>query len=215
MAIEVILADDHNLLRQALSVLLEREPDIHLAGDAADGQAALRLAQEIRPDIAVMDISMPGLNGIETTRRLIAKIPGIKVIALSAHSDRKFIYHMFQAGASGYLLKDCVCQELVFAIRSVARNQTYISPQIANGVLEEYLSKAQINKNTVFLALTGREREVLQLLAEGKSTKQTALLLNVSSKTIETHRRQIMEKLRIHNIAELTKYAIREGLTSL
>jgi len=173
------------------------------------------LAQKMNPDVVITDIAMPGLNGIGTTRKIIAKMPGVKVIALSAYSDRKFVFHMFKAGASGYLLKDCVFDELTCAIRAVVRNEIYISPRIANIVVKDFIHQSFKNDSLVFYALTDREREVLQLLAEGKATKQVAFLLKISPKTIETHRLNIMEKLNIHSVPELTKYAIREGLTFL
>jgi two-component system response regulator NreC len=215
MGIEIILADDHNIMREALRVLLEKESDMEVIGEAADGQSTLRLAQEKRPDVVIMDISMPGLNGIEATRKITAKVSGVKVIALSAYSDRRFIFHMFKAGASGYLLKDCIFEELAAAIRAVAKNQVYVSPKIADVVVKDFIRRSLKDDLTVFSMLTDREREVLQLLSEGKTTKQIASLLKVSVKTVETHRQHIMDKLNIRSIAELTKYAIREGLTSL
>jgi len=215
MGIKVILAEDQSLIREAVSLLLENEADMDFLGNAADGQAALRLVRETSPDVVVMDITMPKLNGIETTRKITAGKTGAKVIALSVHSDKKFVYHMFKAGASGYILKDCIFEELLFAIRSVAKNQMYISPKIADVVMQEYTQRSLKNGVNAFTLLTGREREVLQLLSEGTTTKHIACLLKVSAKTIETHRQQIMEKLDMHSIAELTKYAIREGLTSL
>ena len=215
MSIKIVLADDHNIVREALRVLLDNESDMEVVGETADGQATLGSVQKMRPDVVIMDIAMPGLNGIETTRKIIAKVPGVKVIALSALSDRRFIFHMFKAGASGYLLKDCIFEELARAIRCVAKNQIYVSPEIADDVVRDFIHQSFKKDFSVFSTLTDREREILQLLAEGKTTKQIAFLLKVSIKTIETHRLQIMEKLNIHSIAELTKYAIREGLTSL
>jgi DNA-binding NarL/FixJ family response regulator len=215
MSIKIILADDHNILRQALSALLEQEQEMEVVGETADGQATLELVRNTRPDVVIMDIAMPGLNGIEATRKIITECPDTKVIALSVHSDRKFVFHMFKAGASGYLLKDCIFEELVSAIHTVTKNQIYISPEISDIVVKDYIHQSLKNSSTIFSVLTDREREVLQLLAEGKATKQIAALLKVSTKTIETHRKQIMDKLNIHSIAELTKYAIREGLTFL
>ncbi|MDD5130520.1 MAG: response regulator transcription factor [Candidatus Omnitrophica bacterium] len=215
MSIKIILADDHNIVREAIGVLLDSESDMKVVGESADGRTTLELAQKMNPDVVVTDIAMPGLNGIGTTRKIIAKMPGVKVIALSAYSDRKFVFHMFKAGASGYLLKDCVFDELTCAIRAVVRNEIYISPRIANIVVKDFIHQSFKNDSLVFYALTDREREVLQLLAEGKATKQVAFLLKISPKTIETHRLNIMEKLNIHSVPELTKYAIREGLTFL
>ncbi len=215
MSIAIILADDHNIMREALRVLLEKESDMEVVGEAADGQSTLRLAQEKRPDVVIMDISMPGLNGIEATRKITANVSGVKVIALSAYSDRRFIFHMFKAGASGYLLKDCLFEELAAAIRAVARKQIYVSPKIADVVVKDFIRRSLKDDLTVFSILTDREREVLQLLSEGQTTKRIASLLKVSVKTIETHRQHIMDKLDIRSIAGLTKYALREGLTSL
>jgi len=215
MSIKIVLADDHNIVREALRVLLDKESDMKVVGETADGRAALRITHETNPDVVIMDIAMPGLNGIETTRKIIAEVPGVRVIALSAHSDRRFVFHMFKAGASGYLLKDCVFKELAYAIRTVARDQIYVSPEIAHILIKDYIHQSFKKNFTVFSVLTSREREVLQLLAEGETTKQIAFLLKVSAKTIETHRLQIIKKLKIRSIAELTKYAIREGLTSL
>ncbi len=165
--------------------------------------------------MVIIDISMPDLNGIEATRQIVAESPGVKVIALSMHSDRKFVREMLSAGASGYMLKDSAFEELDKAISTVNDNQTYLSPGIADTVVKDYLGKIVTDNSAASIALTNREREVLQLFAEGKTTKQIASLLCVSIKTIETHRKQIMDKLGLNSIAELTKYAIREGLTSL
>ena len=213
--IRVLIVDDHTLVRDGIRALLALVADIEVVGEAADGQTTLGLVQKMRPDVVIMDIAMPGLNGMETTRKITTEVPGVKVIALSAHSHRKFVFQMFKAGASGYLLKDCIFEELACAIRTVAKNQIYVSPNIANIVVEDFIRHSLKKDFSAFSALTDREREVLQLLSEGKTTKQIALLLKVSVKTIETYRQHIMEKLDIHSIAELTKYAIREGLTFL
>lgn len=209
------MADDHNLVREAIHALLEQKSEMEVVGETADGQTTLELARKTRPDVIIMDIAMPGLNGIETTRKIISDFPDTKVIALSVHSEKKFVFQMFKAGASGYLLKDCIFEELLSAIQAVIKNQIYISPKISGSVVRDYLGQSVKNDFNAFSVLTNREREVLQLFAEGKSTKQIASLLKVSIKTIETHRKQIMDKLNIRSIAELTKYAIREGLTSL
>ncbi|MDD5194560.1 MAG: response regulator transcription factor [Candidatus Omnitrophica bacterium] len=215
MSIKVFLADDHNMMREAIHLLLEKETDIKVVGEAADGQATLEAVRRIKPDVVIMDISMPALNGIETTRKIATKFHGVKVIALSVHSERRFVFHMFKAGAVGYVLKDCAFKELICAIRTVIEKNIYISPEIATIVVKDYIRRSLKDDLSAFSVLTDREREVLQLITEGNATKQIALLLKVSIKTIETHRLQIMEKLKIHSIAELTKYAIREGLTSL
>jgi DNA-binding NarL/FixJ family response regulator len=176
----------------------------------------VQLAQETKPDIVVMDVSMPDLNGIEATTQIIESVPDTRVIALSMHSDKRFVLGMLQAGAAGYLLKDCASQELANAIHQVAGGKKYLSPEITGVVIDDFLLGASPGEAlTVSSQLSAREREVLQLIAEGWSTKQIAAHLYVSVKTIETHRRQIMKKLDLHTIADLTKYAIREGLTSI
>ncbi len=175
----------------------------------------MSLSQKLLPDLIVIDTVLPDLNGIEATRQIIAEHPHIKIIALSMHSDKQFVIEMLKAGASGYMLKDCAFEELVYAIHSVMKDQVYLSPRITTIVLKEYVSDLHKGESSVFKVLTNREREVLQLIAEGKTTKEIAHLLQVSIKTVETHRQQLMNKLNIRSIAELTKYAIREGLTSL
>ncbi len=215
MGIKIILADDHKIIREGLRALLEKEPDMEVVGEANDGIATVRLTKNLNPDIVIMDIGMPDMNGIEATRQIISETKGVKVIALSMHSDRRFVLQMLKAGASGYLLKDSAFEELALAIKTVMLGQPYLSPKITDVVIKEYIISMPENEETVFTKITAREREVLQLIAEGKSTKQIASFLNVSVKTIETHRQQIMEKLNIHSIAELTKYAIREGIASL
>jgi two-component system, NarL family, response regulator NreC len=188
---------------------------MEVVAEAQDGLTTVRLAKKLLPDIVIMDIGMPDMNGIDATRQIISETKGIRVIALSMHSDRRFVLQMLKAGASGYLLKDSAFEELELAIQTVMSSQPYLSPRITDVVIKEYIHNIPANEATVFTALTAREREVLQLLAEGKTTKQIAVYLNISIKTIETHRQQVMEKLNMHSIAELTKYAIREGLTSL
>jgi DNA-binding NarL/FixJ family response regulator len=177
---------------------------------------AVKLAGDLSPDVIVMDISMPGLNGIEATRQIVEKASGARVVALSMHSDRQFVAGMLSAGASGYLLKDCTSSELVRAVRAVAANQVYLSPSIAGVVVEGYVRHASAAGDcSGFSVLTAREREVLQLLAEGETAKEVAYRLRVSVKTVENHRQKIMEKLDLHSIVDLTRYAIRTGLTSL
>lgn len=215
MMIKILLVDDHKILRDGICSIVKGSPDMEVIGEAADGKAALRLVKELSPDVVIMDISMPELNGIEATRRILADHPKIKVIALSMHHDKQFVSEIFKAGASGYLLKDCAFDELEHAVRIVMDGKTYINPQIASLVIESFVNQPQTNSQKAFSLLTDREREVLQLIAEGHSTKEIASSLNVSAKTIESHRRQVMGKLNIRNVAELTKYAIREGLTSV
>lgn len=196
-------------------MLIERQPDMKVVAEAENGRKAVRLVRELSPEVVVMDIGMPDLNGIEATRQILAHNPEVKVIALSMHSAKRFVVEMLKAGASGYLLKDCAFEELALAIRTVIADKVYVSPGINDMMIKEYvhtLSKKEFSVASIF---TPRERQVLQLLTEGKTTKQIALSLKVSVKTIETYRQQIMHKLNLNSIAELTKYAIREGITSL
>ncbi len=210
-----MLADDHGIIRQGLRSLLEKQPDVEVVGEADDGYIALELVRQLQPDIAIMDITMPNLNGVDATRRIVDEFPKVRVIALSIHSNRRFVSDMLRAGASGYILKECLFDELVQAIRAVAAGSIYLSPRITGVVVDDYVERLSVTSESELTGLTDREREVLQLLAEGNSTKAIALKLHVSYKTIESNRRRIMGKLDIHSIAELTKYAIREGLTSL
>ncbi len=215
MTTRIVLADDHKILRDGLRSLLEQQPDMQVIAEADNGRATVKLAQDLKPDVVVMDIGMPDLNGIDATKQIVSKARGVKVVALSMHSDKRFVQGMLSAGASGYLLKDSAFDELARAIQAVVANQTYLSPEIAGVVVETMVNKAPAGRARVQVNLTDREREVLQLMSEGKSTKQIAATLDVSIKTIETHRSRIMEKLGIHSVAELTKFAIREGLTSV
>ena len=216
MSIKVILADDHQIVRDGLKNLLNERPDVEVIADAGDGWSTVELARKLSPDLVIMDITMPDMNGIEATRRILSENPRIKVIGLSMHSDRRFVVEMLKAGASGYLLKDCAFEELANAVYTVIKNQIYLCPPIAKTVTEDYLHRlAPTNASSVYTLLTPREREVLKLLSEGKTTKEIANTLGLSGKTIETHARKLMKKLSIHSIAELTKYAIREGLTTL
>jgi len=214
MQIRVLLADDHKIFRECMRPLIEKE-GMDVIGEAENGRKAIKLAGKLIPNILIMDVSMPDMNGIEATRKIIAEMPNVKVIALSMHSDRRFVLGMLEAGASGYLLKDCAFGERVSAINQVSTGNTYLSPKIADVVVRGYLSKddnSSVNRGTV---LTSREREILQLIAEGLTAKEIADHVFLSIKTIETHRRNIMQKLNIRSTAALTKYAIREGLISL
>ena len=211
MSIKIILADDHTMLRHGLSRSFQQEKDIEVIGQAADGHSTVDLVKELSPDAVVMDIGMPDLNGVEATRRITKDCPKVKVVGLSMHSSDKYIREMFRAGASGYLLKDCPFEELVEAIRTVVGGKTYISPSIGHMIVKQYASQPE--EESAFCILSQREREVLQLFAEGKTTKQVAKRLHISPKTVEAHRLRIMNKLEIDNIAQLTKYAIKEGLT--
>jgi two-component system response regulator NreC len=215
MAINIIIADDHQIVRQGLKTLLEREPDLRVVAEAEDGRRTLTLVRELIPHVVVMDVEMPDLNGIEATRQILSEFPQVKIIALSMYSDRRFVVNMLKAGATGYLLKDCAFEELSQAIRLAMSNRIYLSPGVADVVVKDYVSHTVSPSPSVFSVLTAREREVLQLLSEGKRTSQIAEVLHISIKTVETHRQQIMHKLGIKSVAELTKYAIREGLTTL
>ena len=212
MSIKVILADDHAILRHGLSKAFEKEQDIDVVGQANNGHSTIELVRELSPDAVIMDIGMPDLNGIEATRRIAKDYPKVKVIGLSMHSSDKYVREMFKAGASGYLLKNCPFEELVEAVKIVVSGKTYISPSVGDMVVKEYIGKPG-QEESAFSVLSLREREVLQLLAEGKTTKQVGNRLHISPKTVEAHRLRIMDKLGIDNIAKLTKYAIQEGLT--
>lgn len=213
--ITILLADDHALMRDGLRALLEREPDMTLVAEAGDGRLAVELAKETRPDVAVIDAAMPVLNGIEATRQIASTLPETKVLALSMHSDRRFVSGMLTAGAMGFVLKECAYQELIEGVRAVVNNQTYLSPRIVSIVTEGFVAGAKGAQPSPCGQLTQREREVLQLLVEGLTTKDISDGLGVSVKTVETHRRHIMEKLELRSVAELTKFAIREGMTGV
>ena len=215
MAIKILIADDHQILRQGLRTLLEKEPDLEVVAEAENGRSTVRLARESHPEVIIMDVAMPDMNGIEATRQIISEMPKVKVIALSMYADRRFVANMLKAGASGYLLKDCASEELVRAIRVVMAHKTFLSPGVADIVVKDYVQAPLGSEVSAFSVLSNREREVLQLMAEGRSTNQIAECLHVSVKTVETHRQQMMQKLKMHSVAELTKYAIREGLTTL
>ncbi len=211
----ILIADDHQILRQGLRSLLDRYPDMEVVGEAPEGRTAVKLAADLAPDVLIMDVAMPDLNGVEATRQVLANAPATRVIALSMHSDRRFVAEMLKAGAKGYLLKEGAFEELANAIRAVVSGRVYLSPGVADVVVDDYLHRRPGDGPSAFGKLSPREREVLQLLAEGKATKEIARELHVSVKTIETHRRQIMAKLDVYSVAELTKYAVREGQTAL
>ncbi len=212
-SIRVLLADDHTIFRMALRVLLEREPDIEIVADVDGGAQALRLAKELKPDVVMMDIAMPGMDGIDATRKLVAACPGVKVLALSTHLERHFIVQMLEAGASGYVVKSAEGEELLRGVRAVYHNETYVCAKVASviiGLVRHATSAPETNGER----LGRREREVLGLLAEGKTSQEIASSLNIATSTVIAHRRNIIRKLGLHSVAELTKYAIREGLTS-
>lgn len=210
---KVLLVDDHQMMRDGLRAVLERD-GIEVVGEAENGLEAVAVAKRLRPDVVVIDIAMPVLNGIDATRRLLVELPGTKVIALSMNADRRYVVAMLEAGAVGYLLKRAASDELLLAIRAASRGETYLSPAIA-GKLVAQIVRGQPLSTKPEKPLSPREREVLQLLAEGKSSKEIATLLQIGLPTVETHRRQLTEKLGLRSIAELTKYAIREGITSV
>jgi two-component system NarL family response regulator len=213
MSIRVVLADDHRMLVAALRSMLEKETDIAVVGEAGDGAALLDVVERTIPDVAVVDIGMPGMNGIDATRRLLAGHPRLKVIALSAYSERRFVLEMLNAGAKGYLVKASAGDELARAIRAIAQGQTYLCPEVAGSIVEAARGKTS-PAGSASANLGRREREVLALLADGKSSSEIAARLHIAVSTVEVHRRNIMRKLDLHNVAELTKYAIREGLIS-
>jgi DNA-binding NarL/FixJ family response regulator len=221
MKTRVILADDHAIMRQGLRLVLRQVPDLEVVGEACNGRDAVELVRGSPPDVVVIDVSMPDLNGIEATRQIKAIDAGIKVVGLSAHADERFVLGMLNAGASGYVNKAAAASELVSAIDAVRRGKRYLSSDVTTVVLESCLrepgsaNQAGAIKNTAFAVLTPKEREVLQLLSEGKASKEIARRLEISTRTVEVHRRNLMKKLDLHSSAELTKYAVREGLTDL
>jgi DNA-binding NarL/FixJ family response regulator len=209
------LADDHKIIRDGLRSLLGKEEDMVVVAEAENGRKALKLTRKLSPDVIIMDVSMPDLNGIDAARQIIGEQPGLKIVALSMHSEKQFVEGMLKAGVSGYLLKDTAFEELIKAIRVVCAGKKYLSPDVTDIVLNEFISPTITTDDQSATALTTREREVLQLIAEGRSTKEVAGKLHISVKTVETHRKNIMDKLGLHTVAELTKYAVREGITSL
>ncbi len=211
---KILIADDHGVVREGLKVLIENQPDMEVFGEAEDGLMVTQLAKELSPDVIIMDISMPNLNGVEATRLILEENPDIRVIALSVHLDKHFVTQMLKAGASGYVLKSCLFKEVLRAIQTVSAGGHYLSPKITDVVLNDYKYYMATANKSAEVRLSSRERQVIQLLTEGMSTKKIALRLHISPKTADANRRQIMDKLDIHSIAELTKFAIREGLTS-
>jgi DNA-binding NarL/FixJ family response regulator len=206
--IRILLADDHAVVRQGFKMILSAQPDMEIVGEAGNGREAVDLAEKLRPDVVVMDVAMPELNGIEATRRLTAADPHARVIALSMHKDSVYVREILRAGARGYLLKDSGASDLVLAVRAVAGGESYLSPAVSNAVLDDYRRHVT---NPIDL-LTSREREVLQMLAEGKTNKEIAVVLNLSVYTVDAHRGRIMEKLNLHSINELVRFAVRNGL---
>jgi DNA-binding NarL/FixJ family response regulator len=215
MSIRILIADDHSITREGLKVMLNKMENFEVVAEAENGRLAVSLARKHQPDVVVMDINMPDLNGVDATRQIVGELPQTRVIALSMYSDRSYVKGMLKAGVSGYLLKNCAFEELADAIQTVMRYQTYLSPKISEIVRDEFVKMMGSNEPNTVELLTDKEREVLQLIAEGKKTKDIAELLHISVKTVEARRSKIMEKLNINNVAGLTKYAIREGLTSI
>lgn len=213
--IRIMIVDDHAILREGLRALIEREEDMEVVAEAESGAAAIDLASRLTPNVILMDISMADMDGIEATRRILADRPPIKVIALSMHTERKFVSEMLKAGASGYLWKSGAYKEVNQAIRTVAEGNRYLSPAIAGVVIDDYVGRVAEVEETPKGNLTNRETEVLQLLAEGLSSREIASRIGVSSKTVDVYRKRIMDKLGIRSVAELTKYAIREGITAV
>ena len=215
MSIRVLLADDHQMLRDGLSAVLALEEDIEVVGEANDGHAAVEMAGRLMPDVVLMDIGMYGLNGVEATRRIRTENPNVKVIALSTYSDKRYVLSMLEVGASGYVLKAAAVDEMCRAVRAVAEGKRYLSPDVA-GVVMDARFRAPAEPGASLSSILGsREREVLQLLAEGKNTKEIAAELHISARTVDVHRKHVMDKLGLNSVAELTRFAMREGLVSL
>lgn len=215
MGMNVMIVDDHAIVRQGLRALIEKEPDMEVTVEAATGAEAIRLAREAGPDVIVMDISMPDINGIDATRSITKESPGTRVLALSMEADRRFVVEVLKAGANGYVLKDAAFAELATAIRAVAAGETYLPPRVTTLLIKEYLQRIPDEVPATYETLSQREREILQLIADGGNAKEIAFTFGVSVKTVENQRHSIMKKLDLFSIAELTKYAVRQGLTSL
>jgi len=214
MNVRILIVDDHQIIRDGLRALLEQQPGYRVVGEASNGREALELARREEADVCIMDVSMPGLNGIDATARLAAQQPDLKIIGLSMHSDPPTVSRMLDAGAAGYVPKDSAFEEITQAVRSVMQNDYYLGAGLASEVVKHYRGRGR-QSHTDQPRLTPREREVLQLIAEGRKTSKIAELLGVSVKTVESHRKNIMRKLDLHTVAQLTKYALREGLTTL
>jgi two-component system, NarL family, response regulator NreC len=213
--IRILVADDHTIIRSGLRVLLEREQDMKVVGEAADGRHAVQLAEELQPDVVLLDIAMPNLNGIEAARQISAKLSRVSVIVLSMHSDESYVLKTLKAGARGYLLKDSAESDIINAVRAVSQGKAYFSPEISRMLVDDYVRQMQQRGvDDSYELLTSREREILQMLAEGKSNKDIANSLNLSLYTVETHRSNILQKLNLHSLPELILYAVRKGVIS-
>jgi two-component system NarL family response regulator len=214
MSIRVAIADDHQILVAALQAMLGTEPDIAVVGTAGDGTALLKLVAQTKPDVVIMDIGMPGMNGIEATQRLTTGRSAAKVIVLSGYTDKRFVLEALNAGAAGYVIKSSAGSELPRAIRSVAKGQTYLCPEVAGAVVETMRNGNKHDAKAANSRLAPRERMIVRLLAEGKNSAQIAAALHIAVSTVDTHRRNIMRKLEMHSVAEITRYAIREGIAT-
>ena len=211
----IILVDDHAVMRRGLRLLLEQQEDFNVVGEARDGREAVQLAEALRPDVAVMDISMPNLNGIEAARQIVTKQLGVAVVILSMHADEGYVLRALRAGARGYLLKECPPEELIQAIRAASEGKAFFSPVVSRMLVEDYMRQLQDRElEDTYELLTAREREILQLVAEGKSNKDVANMLKLSPYTVETHRSNILEKLNLHSVPELVLYAVRKRVIS-
>jgi len=213
--IKILLVDDHSLVREGLRHILDADPRFTVVGEASSGREAVALCREKKPDVVLMDVTMPDMNGMEATLRIHKEQEEIRVIALSMHCDQSIVQRMLMAGADGYLVKDSGGDEIRKAVKAVAEGRSYLCPQVAGMVIENFIRNPQKAESGNLDVLTSREREVLQLIAEGFTSKRIAAILNLSVRTVENHRRQIMFKLNLHSVAALTKYAITEGLTDL
>jgi DNA-binding NarL/FixJ family response regulator len=213
--IRVLLAEDHTIVRKGLRSILDAEDSVEVVGEAEDGRAAVEAVEHLRPDVVLMDISMPGLNGLEATRQIKRRAPHIRVLVLTMHTNEKYILQILQAGASGYLVKQAAVEELISAIQAVYRGDAFLSPSISKKVVQRYVQQGQvIAEEDSYELLTPREREVLQLIAEGHTNRDISRVLHISIKTVEVHRANLMKKLDLHSAAELTRYAIGKGIIS-
>jgi two-component system response regulator NreC len=211
-ALRILLADDHTVVRQGLRKVLEERPDWQVVAEAGDGREAVKLAEQHKPDVAVLDVAMPLLNGVEATRQIVKRVPGTRVLVLSMHSDEAYVTQILKAGAAGYLLKDSADVDLIQAVSAVSRGKSFFSPPVARLMLDDYVRQRGEHATDRYELLSDREREIFQLVAEGKANKEIAALLFISSSTVETHRARIMEKLDVHSAAEIVLYAVRRGV---
>ena len=216
MIVKILLVEDHTLVRSGIRSLLESSPDVRVVGDVGDGRSAVQSCRTLEPDVVLTDVEMPSLNGIETARQIHSAMPSVKIVMLSMHSDPQYVFESLKAGASGYVLKDAAFNELLAGIESVMAGRRYLSPPLADLVMEDYVRRANGKETGTELdKLSAREREILQLVAEGRSSGQVAEMIHISVRTVDTHRYNVMQKLGIHSIAGLTKFASAHGLTSL